>query len=176
MSYAKAMAHCHNHRKDRFYQQCGGPAQDAFKEESNPIPYVDALDVLDQIDKYRRNCRFNPEITLDFALRYACNIIAKAAGYASRVDWLDAIEAPHEDVPQEAGKAVALTVLESIDSWRKKHLLKDTVDYALRYAEAVVASNAGFENRMVWTSLLKQDEKTAYCKDYNDPEFPTWVW
>lgn len=23
MSYAKAMKHCHNHRKDRYYQQCG---------------------------------------------------------------------------------------------------------------------------------------------------------
>lgn len=179
MSYIQAIHHLKNHHKDRFTQQCGGPRPNAFQKVNNPVPYVDALKVLDKIDRYRRDCLIMGRTDMDFAMRKACQIIASAAGYADRASWMNALKTTTtEDIPHEDGMAVALDVLREIESWREKHFLEShlTVDYALRYAEAVVARHTGFKNRDAWTDALKRDANSAYFWDYSNMEYPVTVW
>lgn len=178
MSYTKAMRHFKNQRKDRFTQQCGGPRPNAFQKVNNPVPYVDALEVLDEIDRYRRDCYIMGSPDMDFAMRKACQIIASAAGYADRASWMNALNATTtEDIPHEDGMAVALDVLRKIESWREKHSQEPwSVDHALRTAEAVVAIAAGFKDRNTWTDALKRDANSAYFWDSNNMEYPVTVW
>lgn len=53
---------------------------------------VNALQVLDEIDALRREHEHDKRQDNDFMLRVACAIIAKAAGYESRVDWCEALK------------------------------------------------------------------------------------
>lgn len=54
---------------------------------------IDVLDVLDQMDEFRRNHYFDKNPTPDFYMRAMEAMLAKAAGYNSRSEWTDALKA-----------------------------------------------------------------------------------
>lgn len=53
---------------------------------------IDVLDVLDQMDEFRRNHYFDKQPTPDFYMRAMEAILAKAAGYDSRSEWTEALK------------------------------------------------------------------------------------
>lgn len=71
-----------------------------------------------------------------------------------------------------------LAILDQLEKTRREHLIKgnSSMDYPLRVASAIVANAAGLKSREIWTTLLKQDPKSNYAKDYNNPEYPNSVW
>lgn len=90
MSYKKAIKHWKNHRKDMYYQQCSGYS--SFKEKQTEIKEsVNALKVLDEIEQLRRKHENDKQQNNDWVLRVACAIIAKEAGYQSRMQWCEAL-------------------------------------------------------------------------------------
>lgn len=50
---------------------------------------IDILDILDQMDEFRRKHYFDKQPTPDYYMRVMEAILARAAGYTSRVDWID---------------------------------------------------------------------------------------
>lgn len=53
---------------------------------------IDVLDVLDQMDEFRRNHYFDKQPTPDFYMRAMEAMLAKAAGYNSRSEWTEALK------------------------------------------------------------------------------------
>lgn len=55
-------------------------------------PEINVLDILDQMDAFRRRHE-NDKSPSDWCMRCMEAILAKAAGYESRTDWTDALNA-----------------------------------------------------------------------------------
>lgn len=54
---------------------------------------INVLDVLDQMDKFRRTHQDERQSPPDFCMRVMEAILAQAAGFKSRTDWTDALKA-----------------------------------------------------------------------------------
>ena len=54
---------------------------------------IDILDLLDQLDQFRRKHQNERQHPSDYCMRCMEAIVARAAGYESRVDWTDALKA-----------------------------------------------------------------------------------
>lgn len=52
---------------------------------------IDMLDLLDQLDEFRRNHQDQRKDPSDWCMRVMEAIVARAAGYESRADWTDAL-------------------------------------------------------------------------------------
>lgn len=183
MSYEKAMKHSRNHRKDRYTQQCGGPAVDAFVREQVEVKgAIPALPVLDKLEAWRRERKHREPITVDFAYRYAAHLVASDAGYVGRESWRTALDSVKffENKPEgELDVLLALMRLENrrIKCAQEKALHPDsTVNHEILIASAIIAKAAGYADRNEWTNLLKQDEKSQYHRDWYNPDYPSHNW
>lgn len=57
---------------------------------------INILQVLDRMDKFRREHQNAAEAPSDYCMRFMEAILAEAAGYKSRNDWTDALKADQE--------------------------------------------------------------------------------